>query len=393
MASYRNNDELVQVARDMRPMLRKNSATSESDRRLARESSKALREAGFFQLTAPRRSGGLEVDVETYCVVCEELARGDSSAGWVSMITAGGAFLMGMMPDKVRDEVYGADPTAAVIGQWAPTAKSEEVDGGYLLNGKWMWASGCYDAQWTFVGFPALDRRSNEPDVRVGLVPTNELKIEDTWYVAGMSGTGSNTYAGTNIFVPAYRTLSMKDITEGNSFSDHRDEALYRSSIVTALPLGICATVCGMAEAAFDLTLEALGRGKPIVGSIYKDARESPSYQLNLADARGNIDSARLHIMRAAADIDLGVREGRKLTELARARVRLDESIALKRLREALDLLLNIGGAGSFMLSNPLQKLWRDVGTASRHAYTNGDLGREIYGRAILNRDQVSTSF
>lgn len=392
MVTYSNADAMVQAARDLRPLLRKNAGQSEADRRLARESSKALREAGFFQLTAPRRSGGLQADIRTYCEVCDELARGDSSAGWVSMITAGGAFLMGMMPDRVREEVYRDDPAAAVIGQWAPTAKAERVDGGFSLSGKWMWASGCYDAQWTFLGFPSVDG-SNAADVRVGLVRTDQLKIEDTWYVAGMSGTGSNTYAGTNIFVPEYRTMSMKDIEEGNSASDHKDESLYRASIISALPLGICATVCGMAEAAFDLTLEMLDAGKPIVGSIYKDAREAPSYQLNLADARGAIDSARLHTMRAAQDIDTAVREGRKLTELARARIRLDEAVALKRIREAVDLLLNIGGARCFMLSSPIQKIWRDIGTASRHAYTNGDLGREIYGRAILHREQVSTSF
>ncbi|TIV72712.1 MAG: oxidoreductase, partial [Mesorhizobium sp.] len=64
-----------------------------------------------------------------------------------------------------------------------------------------------------------------------------------------------------------------------------------------------------------------------------------------------------------------------------------------KRVREAVDLLLNIGGASVFMLSNPVQRIWRDIETCTRHAYINGDLGREIYARALLKLDQVSAAF
>ncbi|MBD0864128.1 MAG: acyl-CoA dehydrogenase family protein [Rhodobacteraceae bacterium] len=384
---------LIETARDLRPMLRSNAAESAEQRRLAKPSADALRNAGFFQMMTPRRAGGSQASIREYCEVCEELSRGDSAAGWTVMIAGGNAFLMGLLPDRLRDEVYKEDPLATIVGQWAPTAKSEKVDGGFVLTGKWPWASGCYEAQWNFVGSPVFDETGKMIDVRVSLVPTTELTIEDTWHVAGMAGTGSNTFVGENVYVPEHRTVLMSDVTGGKNFSDHEDEAIYNAPIVTALPLGICAAALGMAESIWDLTLEGLERGKPIVGSTYRDSRFSPSYQLNLADARGAIDSARLHILRAADDLDAAAQASVRPDDLARARIRLDEAVALKRVREAVDLLLNIGGASVFMLSNPVQRIWRDIETCTRHAYTNGDLGREIYAKALLGQPQVSESF
>lgn len=385
--------ELVRNARALRPLLRANAEESAKNRRLAQESAAAVRSGGFLQGLVPRRCGGHEIDIQTYCEICEELARGDSAAGWLAMVANSSASLMGLMPDKTREDVFGSDPRAVVIGQWAPTGKAAAVEGGWMLTGKWPWASGCFEAQWSFVGSPVLDTSGALTDVRLALVPTSELKIEDTWHVAGMAGTGSNTFVGTDIFVPEHRTMLISEMISGFSRADHSDEPLYRAPLITALPLGICSSAVGMAEAAFDFTLENLERGKPIVTSLYADARQSPSYQLNLADARGLIDSARLHTMRAASDIDRAVSDGTSMTDLERARVRLDAAVAQKRVREAVDLLLNVGGASVFMLTNPVQRIWRDIETCTRHAYINGDIGREIYARALLKLDQVSAGF
>ena len=386
-------EDPVAEAKSLLPLLQRNAADSERGRRLSKETGEALREKGLFQLMVPRRVGGYEASFRTYVEVCAELCRGDSAAGWVVMILGGNGLLMGLFPDEVRDEVYGHNPLAAVCGQWAPTAKCTSVDGGYRVSGKWMWASGCYESQWSAVGFPAIDRDGQEKGVRLGLVPTDQLTIEDTWFVAGMSGTGSNTFVAQDVFIPERRTLLLDDVVAGVTQSEHRDEALYRSSLATATPLGICGAILGMAEAAWDMTMASLAKGKGITGSIYKDARRSPSCQLNLADARSALDSARLHLLRAADDVDDAARTGVRLADLSRARIRLDQSTALKRCREAVDLLLNIGGASCFASANPLQRVWRDVEVASRHAYVNGDLGREIYGRALLGLEQVSPTF
>jgi alkylation response protein AidB-like acyl-CoA dehydrogenase len=109
---------------------------------------------------------------------------------------------------------------------------------------------------------------------------------------------------------------------------------------------------------------------------------------LSVADAASLIDTARLHAYRAADDLDCAAEDGRVLTVTDRARVRMDTAVAATRAREAVDVLLSVAGASSFALASPLQKIWRDLGTATRHGTVNPNLAREIYGRARLGFEE-----
>ncbi len=110
----------------------------------------------------------------------------------------------------------------------------------------------------------------------------------------------------------------------------------------------------GMAEAALEHTLEILGKGKSIGASTYQNAIDSPSVQFNVADAASRIDTARLHCFRAVEDAERGIRLGVQLDLPTRARIRMDAGTAARNAREAVDLLLNVGGARGFALDNPV---------------------------------------
>jgi 3-hydroxy-9,10-secoandrosta-1,3,5(10)-triene-9,17-dione monooxygenase len=80
-----------------------------------------------------------------------------------------------------------------------------------------------------------------------------------------------------------------------------------------------------------------------------------------------------------------------QLDMTTRARVRMDSGYASKCLRDAVHLLLSVGGASTFSRTNPVQRYWRDLETAARHPTISTELSREIYGRALVgSSDQVS---
>ncbi|MGW4913480.1 acyl-CoA dehydrogenase family protein [Streptomyces sp. NPDC004270] len=105
--------------------------------------------------------------------------------------------------------------------------------------------------------------------------------------------------------------------------------------------------------------------------TVYERLADSPSVQLAVADAASLVDTARLHAYRAADDLDRGAAEARQLTVEERARVRMDTAVAAIRSREAVDRLVSVSGASTFALANPLQRIWRDLGTASHHGVVN----------------------
>jgi len=64
--------------------------------------------------------------------------------------------------------------------------------------------------------------------------------------------------------------------------------------------------------------------------------------------------------------------------------MRMDTGVAAVNAREAIRILVSVHGAGSFADANPLQRIWRDSETGSRHAIVNPEVGAEVYGKSLL---------
>ncbi|MHA5048127.1 acyl-CoA dehydrogenase family protein [Streptomyces sp. SD15] len=382
---------LKESAAALVPLLRENAARTEADRKVAEENIAALSEAGLFRLTVPRRLGGHEADIRTFLEVTSELARGCGSTAWVATLINVCNWMAGLYPERAQQEVWGENPDARVCGVLAPSATSRAVEGGLVVTGRWGFASGSLHSQWACLGIPVVDASGQQIDQGSALIPMEELTIEDTWYVAGMRGTGSNTLVADEVFVPAHRILSVTQGVQGTYSTERKDEALYRSALVPVLALVLAGPQVGLAQAGMDVVTASLAKGRGISYTFYERASDAPSTQIQLAEAAQLIDTARLHLMRAADDIDSWAARGEYMPFETRARVRMDTGYVARRSREALDLLLSIQGAGSFAEANPLQRIWRDQETGSRHAVINPAIAGELYGRALLGIEEQVT--
>ncbi|MEU1667585.1 acyl-CoA dehydrogenase family protein [Streptomyces sparsogenes] len=382
---------LTESAAALVPLLRENAARTEAARRVAEENIAALSEAGLFRLTVPRRLGGHEADFRTFLEVTSELARGCGSTAWVATLINVCNWMVGLYPERTQQEVWGGNPDARVCGVLAPSATSQAVEGGLVVTGRWGYASGSLHSRWACLGIPVVDVSGDQTDQGFALIAMDELTIEDTWHVAGMRGTGSNTLVADEVFVPAHRIMSVTQAVEGTCPTEHKDEALYRSALVPVLALVLAGPQVGLARAGVDVVTASLAQGRGIAYTFYERAREAPSTQIQLAEAVQLIDTARLHLMRAADDIDSWAARGEHMPFETRARVRMDTGYVARRSREALDLLLSIQGAGGFAEANPLQRIWRDQETGSRHAVVNPAIAGELYGRALLHIEEQVT--
>lgn len=62
----------------------------------------------------------------------------------------------------------------------------------------------------------------------------------------------------------------------------------------------------------------------------------------------------------------------------------MDNGQAALLCRRAINRCLSINGAFSFALVNPLQRIWRNSETASRHALVFPEMGAEVYGKVLF---------
>ena len=210
----------------------------------------------------------------------------------------------------------------------------------------------------------------------------SELTREDTWFMAGMKGTGSNTIIAKDVFVPEHRFLPYPAAFGGSYRTEFSDEIVYRVALVPVTILILVGSQLGMAQAALDFVLEKADR--PVTHTNYTKQRESTGFQILVGEAAMKIDTARLHAYRAADDLDRAAAAGRHPDLTARARVRADSALVAKYCREAVEVLVSAHGTSSMADANRLQRLWRDVHVASRHAITEWQVNLEIYGKAML---------
>jgi alkylation response protein AidB-like acyl-CoA dehydrogenase len=389
-AGIPSDADLVAGVRELLPLLRENAARGEQDRRVAQESIDALTAAGVFKIAQPRRYGGYQTSMRTMLDVSAAVGEADGGTSWAVTLLNVCAWLTGLFPRQAQDDVWGDDPGALVCGVLAPTAETRAVEGGLQVTGRWFYASGSWHARWAVLGIPVTDDAGEVVDQAVALIPLSDLEYEETWFVAGMKSTGSNCLIAKDIFVPTHRILSVPPAIEGNYGTELTDETLYRSALVPILALVLAGPQLGMGREALRIVTEKAPR-KPISYTFYTAQTDSVAFQLQLAEAALMIDTAHLHAYRAADDIDRAAASGVYPDFLARARVRADTGWAIEHITKAIDTLLSAHGAASFAEVNSLQRIWRDSTVAARHAVILPIVGYEVYGKALLGREDHIT--
>jgi len=384
------SDELLARIRELQPLIEKNAARGEQERRVVEESITALTEAGVFKIAQPRRYGGYPSSVRTMLDVSAAVAEADGGTGWIVALGNVCAWLTGLFSEQAQDEVWGADPDARISGVLTPSCESVKVDGGFRVTGRWFYNSGSWHSSWAILGFPIVNADGEMIDQGLALIPFADLSIEETWFVAGMSSTGSNCLIAADVFVPEHRIMSGLQALGGQYPTGRADEALYRSAFIPVLALVLAGPQLGMGRKALELVTRKAD-AKPISYTFYAAQADSTAFQLQLAQAALMIDTAHLHAYRAADDIDRAAAAGAYPDLLRRARVRADTGWVIENITKAIDTLLFAHGAGSFAQVNPLQRIWRDSAVAARHALGLPMVNYEIYGKALLGRPDQPT--
>jgi 3-hydroxy-9,10-secoandrosta-1,3,5(10)-triene-9,17-dione monooxygenase len=374
---------LIERAAQIRPILEANAEQTDAQRRLAAANVEALRSTGLCKLMVPRRFGGHQTDVRTYIEVTAEIGRGCGSSAWVASLINVCAWLASLFPERAQRDVWGPDPDAWIAGSLAPLGETRAVEGGWRVSGRWPWASGSLHAQWVACGINMKNDNGEMVNLGLSLMPIGEVTIDDTWFMVGMKGTGSNTIVAKDVFVPEHRFLPYPQAFHGDYRTEFKDEIVYRVAFVPITVLILAGAQLGVARAALDLTKQWAGK-RGITHTTFRSQSESAGFQLLLAEAAMKVDTAHLHAYRAADDLDRAAAAGRLMTVEERARVRLDTALVAKTCREAVELLVQAHGTSSLADWNRMQRLWRDVHTASHHAITEWQVNLEVYGKAML---------
>jgi alkylation response protein AidB-like acyl-CoA dehydrogenase len=376
-------DELIKRAEALQPLLLKNAAESERQRRAVEENIQAITEAGLFRLMVPKRYGGFEGTLKSHLEVSAALGEACGGTAWVVALTNVCAWFAGLFARQAQDDVFGSNPDARVAGVFAPSFETRRVSGGLETSGKWYTSSGILHADWALVGVAEQDQHGALVAQYLALIPISEVSVEDTWFTAGMRASGSNCIVAKNVFIPDHRLMNIVEAVQGKYRTELTNEAAYRAAFMPVAALILVGPQLGMGRAALKYVI-AKAPQRAIAYTSFERQTDSAVFQTQIAEAALKIDTAHLRAFRAAAEVDAAAIRGQPLDYLTRARMRADTGLVVSLINEALNILISAHGAGSFAESSPMQRIWRDSNTAARHAIALPAVANEIYGKALL---------
>jgi alkylation response protein AidB-like acyl-CoA dehydrogenase len=359
-----------------------------------------LREAGLLGLCVPERYGGLGADLETYCLVSEQIARGNAATALTYNMHALTMLMMGPLSDAmelpsevrqrheelcarryrqvVEEGVFFGQPHSEPVESGTADqlqvggrrfgTRAERVDGGYRVNGRKFFVS--LSGAATYYATPALLVGDGPWEDRTMYlaIPHDApgLQVTGEWDPLGMRATVSRDLVLENVWVPA-----DAEVLPPGVFG-----ALYRR----CPHIFICfsATFLGLMQAAYDFTIDYLTG--TVAGAPTRDGT-SPARDVAVANMLFTIEAARALFYRSISECRLDP----PLESVQRARaahVTIQRSVV-----EVTAEAMRVCGGRATLKRYPLERYYRDARAAAVMRPWTQDIATQQTWEAALSTD------
>jgi 3-hydroxy-9,10-secoandrosta-1,3,5(10)-triene-9,17-dione monooxygenase len=371
-------------ARALVPTLRARAVECEELRRVPDASIGDLHKSGLFRMLQPKRVGGSELPYRALVELGAILAEGCGSTAWVVANLASHHWMLAMWPEPAQNEVWGESPDHLIGSALVfPGGKATAVTDGYVLSGRWPFSSGVDPSQWNFVGGIVHDAKDKPIEQRCFLIGANEYRVIDTWYAAGLRGTGSKDIEMKDVFVPAHRTLPLTALVGGTAPGCAINPApLYKLPVLGLFAFVVSGVSLGLARGAIgDFTQQMHARIATYSGRRLADLA---NLQLKIGEASALADTAEALMLKDCDEAMAITDSGVPTTIEQKARWRRNGAYAASLCTEAVNLLFAATGGGGVYLNQPIQRAFRDAHAANAHYALSWDVNGTQWGRIAL---------
>lgn len=350
--------EVLDRVATLAPAIAARAAEVEAARRLPPDLLDELVAAGCFHVARPDTHGGIGADLPDVLRVFEAVARADASVGWTVMIGAGSWVDLAGLPRAAFDALFPAAREVITAGAFNPTGTITPAPGGYRVTGRWGFVSGCQHADWIYVN-SVEGIEDGVPRLRMAVFPPDEVEIEDTWDVSGLSGTGSHHVHLDDAAVPA--DMTVVPLTGEPCV----DTPIARIPVPSLVALAVASVATGIAQGALDDVVDLALSKVPLLshGTLATD----PLFQAELATADTELRAARALVDECARAAWATASAREPFTERDRARTRAAAAWATDRAAAVAGTAYRAGGGSSIYADSPLQRRRRDVEAVTQH--------------------------
>jgi alkylation response protein AidB-like acyl-CoA dehydrogenase len=396
MDSVADHADCLAAAKDLAPLLQAAASRIDAERELPPDVLDALHQSGLYRMLFPHSLGGRELPLPNYVQVIEELAKADASTAWCVGQSSVCSTITTCLDPAVAWEMFGKDSRALL--NWGPqgrTAKAIVADAGYRVSGRWPFASGSRHASWMAAHThvyeadgvtPHLDA-AGKPEERTFIFPRANAEIIDNWYVMGLKGTGSDSYAVNDLFVPAERSMTVF----GRNPAERRERGpLYLFSVHQLFGASFAAVALGLARAMLDAYVELAKTKVPAPTGGDKLLRDNGVVQASIGLAQAQLATARVFLLETLQEVWDEAVETDAVSLEARVRMRMAAAHAAYLARQVVDTAYHGAGATAIFAGNPFERRFRDMHTVSQQVQAHFSvfevIGQHFLGLPVTSR-------
>jgi alkylation response protein AidB-like acyl-CoA dehydrogenase len=354
-------------------VLREEAAAAENGRDLRPGQLHVIYEQQWFRLFIPVLYGGCRPDTAQApqelslpafplslpaAVRLEEgISWADGSVGWTVTLCSGAGWFAGFFPPSPNFSMPGgaagffSDKRLCLAGSGAPAGRADKLTEGYRISGRWSYASGALHATGYTAncvlhaeGRPLLNA-DGSPQIRAFLFTKDEVLLHRDWDTIGLIATGSHAFEIRGRIVPADRCF---EITPEKAAVD---DPLYRYPFLQLAEATIAANLSGMAIHFSDACESVFAERRVSAAASGQLTRVLKTVRLELEQKRGEFYAALEGSWADGLHIPLS-KAAHALAACA---------------RHSVDLLYPFGGLAAAKPGTELNRVWRDLHTATQH--------------------------
>jgi len=359
------------------------------------ENFKDLHESGLLGICIPEDQGGKGADLKTYMLTASEIGRYCGATALTFNMHVSSCLWTGPLADGldidvelheqlkkgrsrhykriVEDGAIYAQPFseggAAAAGKKAFGTTALRTDGGWLINGKKIFASLSGYANYYGALCTELDNPDSKPSrsntMYVAVPATAEgVRVEGEWDPLGMRGTVSRTLVFDNVFVSEDALLMPR----GVYFSA---ASQWPHMFMTLTP-----AYMGIAQAAYDFTVSYL-RGE-LPGTPPVKRRMYPTKQLAVAQMRMMLEQTKALWFQSISEAKP------RPDKESLIRAWSSQYTVMENANEIAQLAIRTCGGQAMLRSLHLERLYRDSRCGSLMLPWTAELCLDMIGRATL---------
>ncbi len=359
------------------------------------ENYRDLADTGLLGICIPKSEGGTGADLKTYMLAAAELGRACGATALTFNMHVSSCLWTGDLLDRLEmdaviraehhemrrvhyrrilDEgaVYAqpfSEGNAAAAGFKAFGTTALKVDGGWLINGRKIFASlaGHADYYGTLcTGLSAPDDSHLRRNTMYIAVPSDAegVSVEGAWDTMGMRGTVSRTLIFKNVFVADCEQLMPRGVYAAAA-------SRWPHMFMTLTP-----TYMGIAQACHDFTVAYL-RGE-VPGTPPVKRRMYPTKQIAVAEMQIMLEQTKALWFQAISE----ARPDPGKSELMRAWAA--QHTVMENANKIAQLAIRTCGGQVIMRSLPMERFYRDSRCGSLMLPWTAELCLDMLGKAAL---------